>query len=65
MAVYVLGPFFNLGTKMEPLLALASPAYGAFMAAVFHQIIESKGKAVLLEASRRRLWQPSLEADAV
>ena len=29
MAVYVVGPFFNLGTKMEPLAALGISASGA------------------------------------
>jgi amino acid transporter len=50
MAVYVLGPFFNLGTKMEPLGALAiSAVWGLYGAYYFISSSKSKGKAILLE----------------
>jgi amino acid transporter len=51
MAVYVLGPFFNLGTKMEPLAALGiSAVWGLYGAYYFISSSKSKGKAILLEA---------------
>ena len=51
MAVYVLGPFFNLGTKMEPLTALAiSGIWGLYGAIYFLRSSKAKGKSVLLEA---------------
>jgi basic amino acid/polyamine antiporter, APA family len=51
MAVYVLGPFFNLGTKMEPLTALGiSAVWGFYGAIYFLRSSKAKGKAVLLEA---------------
>jgi amino acid transporter len=50
MAVYVLGPFFNLGTKMEPLGALGiSAVWGLYGAYYFISSSKSKGKAILLE----------------
>jgi APA family basic amino acid/polyamine antiporter len=53
MAVYVLGPFFNLGTKMEPLTALGiSGVWGLYGAVYFLRSSKSKGKAVLLEAKK-------------
>jgi amino acid transporter len=51
MAFYVAGPFFNLGTKMEPLLALAiSAVWGIYGAVYFLRSSKAKGKAVLLSA---------------
>jgi amino acid transporter len=51
MAVYVLGPFFNLGTKMEPLTALGiSALWGLYGGIYFLRSSKAKGKAVLLEA---------------
>ena len=53
MAVYVLGPFFNLGTKMEPLTALAiSGIWGLYGAVYFLRSSKAKGKTVLLEARK-------------
>ncbi|WP_348260591.1 APC family permease [Telmatobacter sp. DSM 110680] len=50
MAVYVLGPFFNLGTKMEPLTALGiSGVWGLYGAVYFLRSSKAKGKAVLVE----------------
>ncbi|HEY1804047.1 MAG TPA: APC family permease [Terracidiphilus sp.] len=49
MAFYVAGPFFNLGTKMEPLTALGiSGLWGIYGAIYFLRSSKSKGKAVLL-----------------
>ena len=49
MGFYVAGPFFNLGTKMEPLCALGiSAAWGLYGAIYFIRSSQSKGKAVLL-----------------
>lgn len=51
MAFYVIGPFFNLGTKMEPLTALGiSAVWGLYGAVYFLKSSKSKGKAVLLES---------------
>jgi APA family basic amino acid/polyamine antiporter len=53
MAVYVLGPFFNLGTKMEPLTALGiSGVWGLYGAVYFLRSSKAKGKTVLLEARK-------------
>ena len=53
MAVYVLGPFFNLGTKMEPLTALGiSSLWGLYGAVYFLRSSKAKGKTVLLEAKK-------------
>jgi amino acid transporter len=53
MAFYVLGPFFNLGTKMEPLGALGiSAVWGLYGAVYFLRTSKSKGKAVLLETKK-------------
>jgi amino acid transporter len=50
MAVYVLGPFFNLGTKMEPLTALGiSGLWGLYGAYYFIKSSKAKGKSLLLE----------------
>jgi APA family basic amino acid/polyamine antiporter len=50
MGFYVAGPFFNLGTKMEPLSALGiSAVWGLYGAVYFLRASKSKGKAVLLE----------------
>ena len=49
MAFYVAGPFFNLGTKMEPLTALGiSAVWGLYGAVYFIRSSKSKGKAALL-----------------
>jgi amino acid transporter len=51
MGFYVAGPFFNLGTKMEPLTALGiSGVWGLYGAIYFLRSSKSKGKAVLLES---------------
>ena len=50
MAFYVIGPFFNLGTKLEPLAALGiSTLWGLYGAIYFLRSSKAKGKAVLLE----------------
>ena len=50
MAFYLIGPFFNLGTKMEPLTALGiSGLWGLYGAIYFMRASKSKGKTVLLE----------------
>lgn len=50
MGVYVAGPFFNLGTKMEPLTALGiSALWGAYGAFYFIKSSKKKGKAILLD----------------
>jgi len=49
MAFYLAGPFFNLGTKMEPLTALGiSALWGIYGAIYFLRSSKSKGKSVLL-----------------
>ncbi|MGO9324947.1 MAG: APC family permease [Terracidiphilus sp.] len=49
MAFYVAGPFFNLGTKMEPLTALGiSAVWGIYGAIYFLRSSKATGKAVLL-----------------
>jgi hypothetical protein len=51
MAFYVIGPFFNLGTKMEPLSALGiSAIWGLYGAVYFLRTSKAKGKTVLLES---------------
>jgi amino acid transporter len=51
MAFYVIGPFFNLGTKMEPLCALGiSFIWGLYGAVYFLRSSKAKGKAALLES---------------
>ncbi len=51
MGFYVAGPFFNLGTKMEPLCALGiSAAWGIYGGIYFLRSSKAKGKAVLLTA---------------
>jgi amino acid transporter len=53
MAVYVVGPFFNLGTKMEPLCALGiSAVWGAYGAFYFLKSSKKKGKTILLETKQ-------------
>ena len=53
MAFYVAGPFFNLGTKMEPLTALGiSGIWGLYGAYYFVKSSKKKGKAILLEAKQ-------------
>jgi len=49
MAFYLAGPFFNLGTKMEPLTALGIAAiWGIYGAIYFLRSSKAKGKSVLL-----------------
>jgi APA family basic amino acid/polyamine antiporter len=49
MAFYLAGPFFNLGTKMEPLTALGiSGIWGLYGAVYFLRSSKAKGKTVLL-----------------
>jgi APA family basic amino acid/polyamine antiporter len=56
MAFYVIGPFFNLCTKMEPLTALGiSAVWGLYGAVYFLRSSKTKGKAVLLEAKKAAL----------
>jgi amino acid transporter len=53
MAFYVAGPFFNLGTKMEPLSALGiSAIWGLYGAYYFVKSSKKKGKAILLESKQ-------------
>ncbi len=53
MGFYLAGPFFNLGTKMEPLTALGiSGVWGLYGAIYFLRASKSKGKAVLLETKK-------------
>jgi amino acid transporter len=55
MAFYVAGPFFNLGTKMEPLSALGIAAlWGLYGGVYFMRSSKAKGKAALL-ASKHQL----------
>ena len=54
MAFYVAGPFFNLGTKMEPLTALGIAAvWGLYGAVYFLRSSKAKGKALLLESKHQ------------
>jgi len=49
MAFYVAGPFFNLGTKMEPLTALGiSAVWGLYGAVYFMRASKTKGKKALV-----------------
>jgi amino acid transporter len=49
MAFYVAGPFFNLGTKMEPLTALGiSALWGIYGAFYFVTSSKKKGKSILV-----------------
>jgi basic amino acid/polyamine antiporter, APA family len=53
MAVYLVGPFFNLGTKMEPLGALGiSGVWGLYGAWYFIKSSKKKGKALLVESKQ-------------
>jgi amino acid transporter len=54
MAFYVAGPFFNLGTKMEPLTALGIAAlWGLYGAVYFMRSSKSRGKAALLTSKEQ------------
>jgi amino acid transporter len=54
MAFYVAGPFFNLGTKMEPLTALGiSAVWGLYGAVYFIRSSKAKGKSALLTAKEQ------------
>ncbi len=56
MAFYVAGPFFNLGTKMEPLSALGiSALWGLYGAVYFLRSSKAKGKTTLLTAKEQQL----------
>jgi len=49
MGFYLAGPFFNLGTKMEPLTALGiSALWGIYGAIFFLRSSKASGKSVLL-----------------
>jgi APA family basic amino acid/polyamine antiporter len=51
MMFYLIGPFLGIGTKMEPLGALAIAAlWGIYGAIYFLRTSKAKGKAVLLES---------------
>jgi amino acid transporter len=53
MAFYLAGPFFNLGTKMEPLTALGiSGVWGLYGAVYFMRASKAKGKTVLLNSKQ-------------
>jgi amino acid transporter len=53
MGFYVAGPFFNLGTKMEPLTALGiSAAWGIYGGIYFLRSSKAKGKAILLSSKQ-------------
>ncbi len=53
MGFYVAGPFFNLGTKMEPLTALGIAAvWGLYGAVYFLRASKAKGKSLLLETKK-------------
>jgi APA family basic amino acid/polyamine antiporter len=53
MAFYVAGPFFNLGTKMEPLTALGiSALWGLYGAYYFVKSSKKKGKSILLDSKQ-------------
>jgi basic amino acid/polyamine antiporter, APA family len=53
MAFYLAGPFFNLGTKMEPLSALGiSAVWGLYGAVYFMRASKAKGKAALLSSKQ-------------
>jgi len=54
MGFYVAGPFFNLGTKMEPLTALGiAGIWGIYGAIYFLRSSKAKGKTVLLTSKQR------------
>ncbi len=51
MTFYLIGPFLGIGTKMEPLGALAiSGVWGLYGAFYFMKTSKAKGKSVLLES---------------
>jgi basic amino acid/polyamine antiporter, APA family len=51
MAFYVIGPFFSLGTKMEPLTALGiSALWGLYGGIYFLRSSKARGKAALIES---------------
>ncbi|MDR3797709.1 MAG: APC family permease [Terracidiphilus sp.] len=54
MAFYVAGPFFNLGTKMEPLTALGiSAVWGLYGAVYFIRSSKAKGKSTMLSSKEQ------------
>ena len=59
MAVYVLGPFFDLGTKMEPLTALGiSAVWGLYGAVYFLRSSKAKAKPYCSKRGSVACWQP-------
>jgi len=53
MGVYLAGPIFGLGTKMEPLTALGiAGVWGLYGAFYFVKSSKKKGKAILLESKQ-------------
>ena len=55
MGFYLAGPFFNLGTKMEPLTALGiSALWGIYGGIYFIRSSKAKGKAMLLESRQTK-----------
>jgi amino acid transporter len=56
MAFYVAGPFFNLGTKMEPLTALGiSGVWGLYGAVYFIRSSKAKGKSALVTSKQQAM----------
>jgi amino acid transporter len=56
MAFYVAGPFFNLGTKMEPLTALGiAGIWGLYGAVYFLRSSKTKGKSALLTSKQQAI----------
>jgi basic amino acid/polyamine antiporter, APA family len=54
MAFYVIGPFWNLGTKMEPLTALGiSLVWGLYGGVYFLRASKTKGKSALLNSKQQ------------
>jgi len=54
MGFYLAGPFFNLGTKMEPLSALGiSAVWGLYGAIYFIRSSKAKGKAAMLTSKEQ------------
>ncbi len=60
MAFYVAGPFFNLGTKMEPLTALGiSALWGLYGGVYFMRSSKAKGKTALIDAKEAAISKQS------
>ena len=55
LVFYLIEPFLGLGTKLEPLTALAiAAAWGIYGAIYFHRASRRKGKTILLDTSPLR-----------